>query len=190
MNPKRCWIEILTVQTNTFIGPYRIYVPDRYLSSIPSADRASLCALIRDGKLKELADILDRDIELGKDREKRYFGFFCHTRKIPILRWTKPGYPSADEILEHVSKTALIRYSHSAKYLPKSSFSIKSCGILDDTDEKNKDIYGLADYFEKTWIPDFLSGKTRFMKRYKISIPIEVLKVYISLYISRKQGWL
>ena len=193
--PIRCNIEIITKYVNIILGPYRIFDPTRWLKKLTLEERSKVGRLYNNKKLSDLRNLLDKEIdsgrlELGKDRSKWYILFCCQKSSLPKLRMGQVSITdSQDKLLKHISKTAILNRAYGVVMRQKSWLSKKAI-ILSGKDGRDK--YGLSKYFLDFWVSYFLSGKVSP----KSTIPNIVFSgynnilLYISLYISRKQGWI
>jgi len=180
--------ETLSTQVNIILGPYKVFDPTRWYNTLSGPDRVSLMAKFRSSQLELLCHDLDLMVPNEKDRSKRYVLFQCPNSRIPLVRtnghsW---GYIRND-ILKFVSKTALIMYSTRVRFSQKSETCIKK-----RLDMLNKDKYDLDKIFRCQWVGRHISGKSEYFKSgSKSHYPsIDGFLMYVSIYVSRKQGWL
>lgn len=193
-HPVRCNIETTSKYVNVTLGPYRIFDPTRWLKKLTLEERSDLGRLYNNRKLSELRDLLDKEIdsgrlELGKDRSKWYILFYCQKSSLPKLRMGQvSNTTSPDELVKHISKTAILYRAYGVVMRQKSWFSRKAIML---SGEGGRDRYGLSKYFLDSWVSYFLSGKTYADWKPKPVISrYNNILLYISLYISRKQGWI
>lgn len=194
-HPIRCNIETTSKYVNATLGPYRIFDPTRWLKKLTLEERSELGRLYNNKKLSELRSLLDKEIdsgrlELGKDRSKWYILFYCQKSSLPKLRMGQTsGIDSQDELLKHISKTAILNRAYGVVMRQKSWFSRNI--VLSGEDGRDK--YGLSKYFLDSWVSYFLSGKIYtdwWPNPHIVFSRYSNVLLYISLYISRKQSWI
>lgn len=192
MLPKKCRIEVFSTCVNIILGPYRVFDPTRYLSEITTDSRYGLVKLYNSSDYKGIYDFLDGTVELGKDRSKRYICLQCLRHNVPTLKSTgKKGRDiEKEDYLKHVSKTGLIKFARKIGLYDKKE--IQSIAKLIMNPKESIDIYNLNEYFLGTYLDTVLQGNAEFPKsnKYQSLHFSQDLEVLISLYISRKQGWI
>lgn len=180
--------ETLSTQVNIILGPYKVFDPTRWYDALSGPDKSGLMAKYRSGQFELLCHDLDLMVPDGKDRSKRYAFFQCPKRRIPLVRTGQHSLNYVwDNILEYVSKTALIMYSTRIRFSQKSETYIKN-----RLDIMDKDKYGLDKIFRYQWVGRYISGKSEYFRsRSKSYLPsVDEFLAYVSIYVSRKQGWL
>lgn len=186
--------ETLSTQVNILLGPYKIFDPIRWYDSLSGPDKSGLRAKFQAGQFELLCHDLDLMVPEGKDRAKRYVLFQCPMRRVPLVRAGNRDFNQIREnILKHVSKTALIMYSTRIRFCHKSENCVRT-----RMNELDKDKYGLDKIFRSQWVDKQISGESEFFKSKNFSInnyrsyspTIDEMLAYISVYVSRKQGWL
>ena len=195
-HPIRCNIETTSKYVNATLGPYRIFDPTRWLKKLTLEERSELGRLYNNKKLSDLRSLLDKEIdsgrlELGKDRSKWYILFYCQKSSLPKLRMDQVSdITPPDELLKHISKTAILSRAYGVVMRQKSWFSRKAI-MMSGKDGRDK--YGLSKYFLDSWVSYFLSGKIYTNWRplpHIVFSGYNNILLYISLYISRKQSWI
>jgi len=186
---KECEFRDLNTSIRTYIGPFKIYNPEEYLRKFNFQDSNSLYSLLSSGNIPALRKKLDADIEngilrLGKNRSKRYFDFWCDYKDLPKLRMKGRSfrYASVKDKIKHISKTAILKRSKFVYLKHKSEPDIMNYLLS----KGGKDRYNLSEYIQNEWVDLFLSGK---MKK-SVLLSFLGLRLYISIYVSRKQGWI
>ena len=185
--------ETLSTQVNIILGPYKVFDPTRWYDNLSGPDKSGLRAKFQAGQFELLCHDLDLMVPIGKDRSKRYAFFQCPKRRIPLVRTGQHGLNYVrDNVLEYVSKTALIMYSTKFKFTQKSETYINN-----RLSEMDKDKYDLDSIFRGQWVEKHISGESEYFRsknkaiNYRTYIPgVDEFLAYVSIYVSRKQGWL
>lgn len=184
--------ETLSTQVNILLGPYKVFDPIRWYDSLSGPDKHSLRAKYQAGQFELLCHDLDLMIPKGKDRAKRYALFQCPMRRIPWVRADRRDLNQIrDNFLKYVSKTALIMYSTKFKFCQKSEVYVRTRLNVMDSDK-----YDLDKIFKSQWVEKHILGESEYFRSKKpinnqyYTPGVDEMLAYISIYVSRKQGWL
>lgn len=181
-------------ELRVYFGHLYLYAPERLLYiGISRADRLEMEKLWKSYKLKELQEVLDKVIEPGKDKAKRYLIFrrpiTLGHRPAPLMKTIPDSRLISPD--QYVSKTGIIRYARYIQIYQKteinSSFGLMSRSEIFKaiTDYGTGKDYGLLNYLKTTWVDDFLNGRLR-----KEVYNGSNFANYVSFYGSRKNGWI